>query len=620
MDIVWRLGEATVKQALYWPHLHEMGGASAYRETRLAVASSRVGRLGLALGPAMARLSKLGRRLIQIARGSGDQRFVPRWPVWLTILSIVIVVLGAVGMIDLGLRREREPEPEVPPKPVVAVAPKPLASKAGRAGAVATVLRPDGTPLAGARVFAIEDHRKLNVQDGVANVAGAGGWVREGRTGADGTFAIPQYEEPCFVFILGDGSYAYANERSLEKSPTIRAKPYARVRGRCLVGTKPVPGRELLLHGWIMDPENAASIYFQQKGRTDPEGRFAFENAVADAGLRVSQWRPNNEAGAFARLDEPVRVEPGATAEVTLGGKGRPVIGRVEAPEGWSQPVDFTAESEASIDSNRRLHPFPLSFYRGKTALGPEWSQWLRSWPMNPEGRAYEGQRFGSAVGLGRDGSFRIEDVPPGAYRLAIGVNGKQKFTHYVGSYHDPRPFGRIIRTFTVPPITGGRTDEPMDLGVLRLRARSGPRLREPAPAFAVTTVEGKRLAVPGDFRGKYLLVDFGTMWDGEFGGQMIRLNAVDQKFGKDPLFAMLSLTFADDDAESRKYVAEKGEPWLQAILGPMENPISLAYGVDDETAGATFLIGPEGTVVARDLWGDDIVLAVGKALGRAVE
>ncbi len=39
------------------------------------------------------------------------------------------------------------------------------------AGAVATVLRPDGKPLAGARLFEIQYGGSLNIEDGVANLA-----------------------------------------------------------------------------------------------------------------------------------------------------------------------------------------------------------------------------------------------------------------------------------------------------------------------------------------------------------------------------------------------------------------------------------------------------------------
>ncbi len=541
----------------------------------------------------------------------------------ITILSTFIIVACAAAMIQHLRKQDRIailPDPDEPAANV-AIVRRPAGEVEAvprRDGKLATVIRRDGKPLAGASVIEIQASGRLVVRDGVANVVGAGAKAREGRTGSVGTFVIPQYDRPWFVFILGDDSYASANEESLMKSQTIRARPYARVQGRYLVGTRPVPNQELYLNGWTLDPASLAQIFFQQKATTDPHGRFTFEKAIPDAGLRVARMRRSDETGRPATIGEPVHVEPGATAEVTLGGKGRPVIGRVELPEGWAKPVDFTVESEASLDSNRKIYPLPSRFYRGKTALGDDWSQWRRSWLISPEGRQYEADRFDAVVGLGRDGSFRIDDVPAGEYRLAIGVNGRRKFTHYVGHYNDPRPFARIIRIFTVAPIPGGRSNEPMDLGAMRLRPRAIPRVRDPAPAFEVTTVEGKTLAVPGDFRGKILLIDFGTMWDGGSGVQVTRLNAVNEKFGKDPRFAILSLTFAADNPETRKYVEEKGQTWPQAIVGPMENPISLAYGVNDETAPATVLIGPEGTIYAQDLWGDDIGLAVGKILRRA--
>ena len=113
-------------------------------------------------------------------------------------------------------------------------------------------------------------------------------------------------------------------------------------------------------------------------------------------------------------------------------------------------------------------------------------------------------------------------------------------------------------------------------------------------------------------------MLDFSTMWDGWSPIRITQLNAVNEKFGEDPRLTILSLTFADDNPETRKYVEEKGETWPQAIVGPISNPISLAYYVDDENVPATILIGPDGTVVANELWYDKIAKAVGTALGRA--
>jgi beta-lactamase regulating signal transducer with metallopeptidase domain/uncharacterized GH25 family protein len=484
------------------------------------------------------------------------------------------------------------------------------------AGAVATVLRPDGKPLAGARLLEIQYGGSLSVEDGVANVS-QGSKSREGRTGPDGRFAIPQYDKPWFVLILGDDSYAFAGTEALEKSPKIQAKAYARVEGQYLIGNRPVPHQQLELSGMIKGSTGSSTIHLDQKATTDPEGRFTFKNVIPDAGLRVARLDRTEGPGHIWSIGEAVRAEPGTTAHVTLGGKGRPIIGRIEPPEAWAKPVDFTVESMAGLETNRTL-PDPLSLYRGKTSLGAEWNDWLHRWSGSPEGREYASRRAAVSVGLEPDGSFRIDDVSPGDYRLAIRVNGKAQF-HVTATYgRDPGPFGRIVHTFTVPPIPGGRTDEPLNLGVMRLRPRVALKVGTPAPAFEVATVEDKRLTVPGDFRGKFLLIDFSTTWDSQSGIQITRLNDVNGRFGKDPRFAILSVTFAADNPETRKFIEDKGEPWRQAIVGPLSNAISLEYNIDDENVPATILIGPDGKVVAKDLWYDKIGKAVGEALARA--
>ena len=57
------------------------------------------------------------------------------------------------------------------------------------------------------------------------------------------------------------------------------------------------------------------------------------------------------------------------------------------------------------------------------------------------------------------DGTFRVDDVPPGRYELRVSVaaSGTPKYEH----------LGGLTREFTVPPVPGGQSDEPVDLGTL---------------------------------------------------------------------------------------------------------------------------------------------------------
>jgi hypothetical protein len=481
-------------------------------------------------------------------------------------------------------------------------------------GAVATVLRLDGKPLAGARLLELQQVGMLTIQQGVAHAA-QGRYSREDRTTTEGTFAIPQYDKPWLILILGDDCYDLANTKRLRESTTLHARPFARIEGQYMIGTQAARNRDLELSGTIADSASGAVIYLEETTTTDSEGRFTFKNVVADADLRIGRRSGTEGPGSYWSIGEPVRIEPGATAHVTVGGKGRAVIGRIEPPAGWTKAVDFTVESRASLESNLFLED-PLSLYRGKTSLGAKWNDWLHGAAGSPEGRAYARRRVAIGVGLEPDGSFRIDDVPPGEYRLAVRVLGLDQFHVTATHGRAPGPFERIVRTFTVPEMPEGRSD-PLDLGLMRLRPRAPLEVGMSAPAFEITTVEGERLAVPRDFRGKHLLVDFGTTWDRQAGVQITRLNAVNQKFSEDPRFAMLSLTFAADNSETRKFIKDKGESWPQAIVGPLSNPISLAYAVDDENVPVTILISPDGTILAKDLYYDKIAKAVGEALGR---
>jgi beta-lactamase regulating signal transducer with metallopeptidase domain/protocatechuate 3,4-dioxygenase beta subunit len=479
------------------------------------------------------------------------------------------------------------------------------------AGPVATALRPDGKPLVGARVYrGVLNENNLSLQDGGVRTGRDSG--REVRTALDGSFPVPSLAKPWMVLILGDDCYAYASKDALAASPRVQARPYARVEGRYLIGGHPGANLPVQLSGHIQDRSTMfCTLFTSQKTTTDGDGRFGFEKVIPTNDLHVARRDSGNGPGRVWSLGVPVRIEPGATAMLTVGGSGRPVVGRVEPPEGWTEPVDFTDNARASIESNRPWTPYPLSLFRGKISLqGGEWAEWSERWRESPEGRDYRDRRVTESVGLSPDGSFRLDDVPPGEYRLTVDVNETRPFG-------ETGPFARLVRVFTVPPVAGGRTDEPLDLGALRLRPRVTLKPGDPAPAFEVTTVDGKRLAVPGDFKGKVLLLDFGTLWDQQSAFQITRLNDVHKRFGDDLRFAILSLTLAADDAETRNYVADKGEPWPQAIIGHLANPIASAYGVHNENVHASILIGPDGKLIATGLYYDKIGKAVGEALGR---
>ena len=87
-------------------------------------------------------------------------------------------------------------------------------------------------------------------------------------------------------------------------------------------------------------------------------------------------------------------------------------------------------------------------------------------------------------------------------------------------------------------------------------------------------------------------------------------------QYGKDGRFVMIGFSLANDPADASKIVKDQGLAWPQVVLRDRgADPITLDYHA--EFPYKSFLVGPDGTLVAKDLEGDGVEKAVAKALGR---
>jgi thiol-disulfide isomerase/thioredoxin len=302
--------------------------------------------------------------------------------------------------------------------------------------------------------------------------------------------------------------------------------------------------------------------------KTDEDGRFELTRVIPGR-FEISQLVLNGSRRRWYFVSmATVDVVGGLSCDLRIGERGRPVIGRLAVPGsgGW-------LVRGASIKT------------RGST--GSPHAVGVRVFP---------------------DGRFRAEHLEEGNHFLRIDFHERPA--------NDACGWGRLIGSFARDfVVTGSVANGPLDLGRLQPSQVGAEPLGvgDRGPDFRVQTLDGKMLSLD-EFRGKLLVVDFWATWCAPCVSELPALRALREAYRDEPRFAIVSLSLDESPDALARLVKDGGLAWPQALLGP-DSPIADAYGAT--AIPATFLIGPDGRIVDRDLRCGGIKAAVARALGR---
>jgi hypothetical protein len=288
---------------------------------------------------------------------------------------------------------------------------------------IATVVMPDGTPAAGAKVALGLARSRVGIYQGEIDTRDTDCAQRE--TDEAGHFHFGTETADFWLVITHRFGYAQLNGLPNSNPKIIKLTPWAQVEGTFRVGRKPRPDVDVRIDGRINNGRNVPLIFLNYQQTTDPSGGFVFERVVPGR-RRIGTYRRMNTKDDSTEMTSAssvmVNLIAGRTTHIDLGASGRPVIGQLRWP----------ADSKADIPLN-----FAIISIRSD----------------DPQLRETDPQFTAS---VDRHGNFCIDDVPVGNYSLNV------RFVRSPGR-------GLEGHRFSVPAINDKLSQRPVDLGVLTL-------------------------------------------------------------------------------------------------------------------------------------------------------
>ena len=300
-------------------------------------------------------------------------------------------------------------------------------------------------------------------------------------TDAQGRFQFLPKLDAYSVLVAHEKGYAEVPADQVASRGKVVLQPWGRVQGTVKVGGKPAPNQTISLYnmnyryGYGGRQFPALGLYLEV--RPDPDGHFVFEKVPPGERKIWLRYRFHDDPGETPTSHGKfITVRPGETTEVSLGGTGRPVIGRVKATGADASQINWNhGVSKLTTkfpDDPEKDSPYQKQFAspEERRKAAEEYSKKHRAFWMSEAGHARDREMTSYVLVFDQDGSFRADNVPAGTYTLNISLTepGQENFPH--------KAIGGLTREVVVPEVDGFQPEAPFDLGTLELVIKQPPR------------------------------------------------------------------------------------------------------------------------------------------------
>jgi RNA polymerase sigma factor (sigma-70 family) len=332
------------------------------------------------------------------------------------------------------------------------------------------VLMPDGSPAAGVEVALCTANVGVML-DGTAFEAGAFGNIGRSqrndyrrKTDEQGFFSFDPKPGAHTLVAVGPAGLGQVRCYEFSQPLEIRLQPWGHIEGNVRTSDGLWADRKVKWHrtgnltSWM-------TLFYKSGGfsaRSDATGKFTLEHVPPGDGRVATDDGPD----MAHILSSWIQVKPGETAQVQIGGVGRPVIGKLVAPPGleirsWPNQVTMA-----------QLHIEWDDYHVPKGLTGNAEERWKLEFEDTEAGRAWFRDQYSYEFRVAADGSFTIPEVLPGKYRLFVNVgqgylgSGPDSIASHPG---DPQ-IAQTGMQITVPAASEN-SGSPLDLGEIILNA-----------------------------------------------------------------------------------------------------------------------------------------------------
>jgi RNA polymerase sigma factor (sigma-70 family) len=510
-------------------------------------------------------------RSAQIAKG-GMQKMAMAKLAAPAVIAASVLVVAAVVIHLFGSPHEKTlatpmgvavgPPQVIPPangakriswNPALAPAAGQLEVSVGISG---TVHLPDGTPASGVKITLSTDQHPASVFEDRGEPPAA-------VTDDNGRFSFVSTDlvtERTAVIVRLQDSMAVVSRRSLANTPDITLQPCGQIEGTAQVAGQPLANAQVML---LFNGVSAGlSFDHQNVIKTDAEGHFSFAH-IAPGRYRISRTLPAGHG--FADLPVHfswVEVTAGKMTHADLGGAGLRVVGHID---GLVDANSYTLGTLSPVNPAT----MPIDYGDRPPATQPTTSTSTLASAAEPY-----------TFLVSDDGSFKVDEVPPGTYWLAATQS-------------------ELSGYFTEVLSIGSKQVQVKDNGSIVLAMQPSKRLRVGDPVPAIDATDSKSQPFQWEkYRGKYVLLHFWASDRADLNWEMPTLRTIADRFGDDEHFAMVGVNLTDSpDAASI---------WSQnAHMGWPQYCLAKRYMIPAEYSASgcmLFLIGPDGKLLAKNL------------------